>query len=464
MGLSYGEQGSASMLYLNALRCVGCGAGGLQMLGDFLACSACGRTYPVLADVPVMVSDASVTRGPLMDPAVVDVVLQAMNMPADPIASLRIRRASGARAQFGDSPVDAGCAPFLDRVRSAGFAVPNTETLSLDVGEPAEAFDDDAETPSCHWITEYIPRALLPGQEVLANVRFKNTGATTMRHAGHTRITIASQWRNVLGEIVPSEDIRTPLPWDLPPGQALTLPISLRPPHRTGLYTLTLKMVLENSHWLQPEYGPLRIHLRQDAAFVPPPHWQITGAGSAGTLADQDRSLSLLRGWLAASGPAPRLLEVGGNAKPLVGGLPGVAYNVDTDLLALQIGCVASRARGGQVHHVCAEVRSLPFPEAFFDAAVIFASLHSCPDPVAALRGLTAHLRPGGFIGLFCEPLGQVWPGGAPPDSMLQLRRGANDQRFSLAEYAGIFRAARLDATEVVVGSDILTARLAPFT
>jgi SAM-dependent methyltransferase len=452
------------MRCLDALRCVGCGAGGLQMLGDFLACPGCGRTYPVLADVPVMVSDASVMRGPLMDPEVVDVVLRAMDMSADPIDSLRIRRASGARAQFGDSAMDAGCAPFLERVRSAGFSIPETDALSLDICEPAAEPDDDAKAPSCTWITDYIPRALLPGVEVLANVRIKNTGATAMRHIGYSRVTIASQWRNVLGEIVPSEDIRTPLPRDLPPGQALTLPIALRPPHRLGLYTLSLKMVLDNSCRPQPEYGPLRIHLRRDAAFVPPPHWQVAGAGSAGAPADQDRSLALLRDWLAASGPAPRLLEVGGNAKPLVAGLPGVAYNVDTDLLALQIGCVVSRARGAQVHHVCADVRSLPFSEAFFDAAVIFASLHRCPDPVAALRGLAAHLRPGGFIGLFCEPLGHLRPGGVPPDSTLQIRHGADEQRFSLAEYAGIFRAARLDAAEVMVDDDILTARLAPFT
>ncbi|MEJ1978910.1 MAG: hypothetical protein WDN49_25100 [Acetobacteraceae bacterium] len=59
------------MLFLNALRCVGCGSGGLQGLKDYIVCPNCSRTYPVRADVPVMFSDATVIRGPLMDPAVV---------------------------------------------------------------------------------------------------------------------------------------------------------------------------------------------------------------------------------------------------------------------------------------------------------------------------------------------------------------------------------------------------------
>ncbi|MEJ1978908.1 MAG: hypothetical protein WDN49_25090 [Acetobacteraceae bacterium] len=78
------------------------------------------------------------------------------------------------------------------------------------------------------------------------------------------------------------------------------------------------------------------------------------------------------------------------------------------------------------------------------------------------LRNLRAFLRPGGFIGLFCEPVGQIWPGAVDPLFVAELRRGVNEQSFSLVEYAGIFRAARLDASEVIVDYNSLKARLVP--
>jgi hypothetical protein len=78
---------------------------------------------------------------------------------------------------------------------------------------------------------------------------------------------------------------------------------------------------------------------------------------------------------------------------------------------------------------------------------------------LAALRG---HLRPGGFIGLFCEPVGQIWPGAPGPAVLADLRLGLNAQGFSLAEYAGIFARARLHVCELVIDGASLKVRLTP--
>jgi uncharacterized protein YbaR (Trm112 family) len=103
---------------LSALRCVACGSSGLEASGQDagatrLECPRCYRSYPIVADVPVMFSDAIVARGPLLAPAVVRTVLQSMELPPDPGSALRVRRASGFRASFGDDLVTAESAQFL---------------------------------------------------------------------------------------------------------------------------------------------------------------------------------------------------------------------------------------------------------------------------------------------------------------------------------------------------------------
>jgi SAM-dependent methyltransferase len=450
------------MLAVSALRCVACGSGGLQSGEDVLDCPACGRAYPVLAEVPVMFSDAGVLRGPLLEPTVARTVLEAMDLPPDPISVLRVRRASRVRARFGDRLIGVESAQFLRRVHASGFPIPEDMLQPVAVAAPEEP---DGQ-PCCRWITNYIPRVIPPGHAFLANIRFENTGTAVMRQAGEGRITIAFRWLDEAGAPVTVDDIRTPLPLDLPPGRALTLPISLLAPESPGRYGLVIKMVMEGVRWLQPDLGPIHVAVREGAGFVPPWHWDINSNKPAGYLADQERGFGLMRDWLQRHPAAPglRLLEIGGNAKPMLGRVAGEAYNVDVDLLGLQVGCIVRRARGNFVTIVCADAQNLPFAEGFFDAIVMFASLHHFPDPAATLRTLRRHLRPGGFIGLFCEPVGQVWPGAVDPAFTEELHHGVNEQGFSLAEYAQIFRDARLDASEVVVDHNSLKAYLVPVT
>jgi SAM-dependent methyltransferase len=420
-----------------------------------------------------MFSDVVLGRGPLLAPAVVRTVLRAMDLPADTGNALRVRRASGARAFYGDRLVAAESAQFLRRVHASGYPIP-AELLKNPTPAPAD-LPAHAE-PGCHWITDYIPRAMTPGQAILANVRFENTGSAPMRQSGAGRINIAFTWMDQAGQVIATEDYRTPLPVDLPPGQAMTLPIRLIPPAETGRYTLTLRMVMEGVRWLEPVHGPLRIHVRPGADFVPPPHWDLNDNIPTGYVADQERGIGLLREWLRQhmAGQTLRLLEIGGNAKPVLAHLSGESYNVDVDLLGLQVGAIVQQARrravlwgqtpktpsASTVGFVCADAHHLPFAEAFFDAIVIFASLHHVPVPAILLRSLRTHLRPGGFIGVFCEPIGHIWPGAVDEAFTEELEHGVNEQGFSLAEYAQIFAAAGLQAADLVADHNSLKARL----
>jgi SAM-dependent methyltransferase len=463
------------MLSLTALRCVACGSPGLQSGADVLDCPNCDRSYPIVADVPVMFSDVVLGRGPLLAPAVVRTVLRAMDLPADTGNALRVRRASGARAFYGDRLVAAESSQFLRRVHASGYPIP-AELLKRPIIATAD-LPAHAE-PRCRWIIDYIPRAMRPGHAVLANVRFENSGDAPMRQSGAGRVNIAFAWTDQAGQAVPTEDYRTPLPLDLPPGQAITLPIRIFPPDEPGRYTLALRMVMEGVRWLEPDHGPLRITVRPDADFVPPPHWELNANVPTGYVADQERGIVLLREWLAQYG-APsrlRLLEIGGNAKPVLAHVPGESYNVDVDLLGLQVGAIVQQARqrsaqwsqapidpaGSAVGFVCADAHNLPFAEGFFDAIVMFASLHHVPQPAALLRSLRTHLRPGGFIGVFCEPIGHIWPGAVDEAFTEELEHGVNEQGFSLAEYAQIFAAAGLQAADLVADHNSLKARLVP--
>jgi SAM-dependent methyltransferase/uncharacterized protein YbaR (Trm112 family) len=428
---------------LDLLRCPGCRSAGLLDHGTRLECRGCGRVFPVQADIPVLVSDAVPHRAPLLDPALVAAVMQRLGIPVDPITTLRVRRASGARVRLQAG--EGGMLP-QDGAVLAG--------LSPDASPPPRVTEGE---PRSEWLAEYLPRAMRPGEELLANVRFRNTGATTMGCTGEGRFTIGCRWDG--GS---AEDVRTPLPIDVAPGQALTLALRLRPPAQPGQYSLSIAMVQEGVRWLPP-FGPFSISVRDDAGLAVPPSWVVDGPGPHEPDADRARGLALLADWMTRYAPArPRVLELGGGATPAAA-QPGYDTVVaDTDLLALQLGLLVPRRPGVAVQSFCADLADLPLNEAAFDAAICFGSLHTMPDPALTLRNLRCLLRPGGFIGLFCEPVGHIWPGAASQAALAKLRRGVNVQGFSVNDYDSIIRCAHLRVTELVVDGASLKARLEP--
>ena len=419
--------------FLSLLRCAGCGAGRLVAHERALECPACGRAFPVQAGIPVMISDALPERGPLLDPAVAAAVMDRLGIPQDPIGMLRVRRASGARVRLrGGALLHDGT--MLDAIPGAS--------------PPAVAPAGTEGRLRFEWLRDYVPRAMAPGVELWANIQLRNAGQAVIRSAGPGRVAVECRWGS--GE----DGARTPLLADVAPGQVVTVALRLRTPAQPGGTTLTIDLVQEGGRPLGPGYGPLQVTIRDGAGFVQPPHWVLDGPAAPDRDADRRRAAGLMREWVGRLGVGrPRVLELGGGVESQAALAGYDAVTVDGDLLALQLRQLAP---GPAVTALCAGLADLPLAEAAFDAIVCFGVLNCEADPAQTLRNLRAHLRPGGFIGLFCEPVGQA------ADVLAAWRRGLNPQVFSPAEHAAIFRRARLHAVAFVVDGASLQARLEP--
>jgi len=442
----------------NILTCVHCRSSRLVAADRHLDCADCGTSYPVLGGVPVLFDDVEILPGSRPDAVTARQILGAFGLPEDAISIQRIRELFAQKARFGGLLIETEAAQFLDRIRNTGHDVGSGSSTAANPGS-GRVSTGKAQP---RWIKSYIPRLLPTDQELLANVRFENIGTGTMHHDGVGRTAIAARWLDSDSHAVTSiPDTRTPLPIDLPPGRALTLPVRIRTPERAGRYSLVLLMVEEGVRWLDADVMSVPVQISGNPLAAAPPGWWLRDELLPDYQADHRRGVALLRDWLDAHAPGqPRILEIGGNAIPMIEDLPGELYNVDVDLLGLQICRLRQRHARRAMTILCADADNLPFPPGFFDVIVVFASLHHFPDPAALLGKLRSRLKPEGFIGLFCEPVGHIWPGDVPLSVRAELERGVNEQSFTPDEYARIFRLAELETAEAIVDKNSLKARL----
>ncbi len=454
------------MSFIAGLRCTVCRSSDLAFATDVITCRDCGQECPVLGGVPVMFETVSVGTGEAVDEGSARQILAAFDLRDDPLSLLRMRTMMRKRIRFGGALIQVESSQFLDRVRSSGHDVAAaTPSATTDVVAGDRAKAELATVPRYAWPKNYMPRRVRAGAELLANMRLENQGGVTMRTSGTGRVMIAQSWRHRNGTPAATPDLRTPLPIELHPGQAVTVAVRLAPPARPGSYLLALTLVQEQVRWLDDDAITMVVSVEHDVPGPVPPGWTMLAEPPADYDSDHRRGRDMLAAWLAEHLPAPRrtrprLLEVGGNAVPMCAGMDAELVNVDVDLLGLQVGRMIARQRGLAMSQLCADAFNLPFATGYFDAIVIFASLHHFPDPAALLEHLRRKLRPGGFIGLFCEPVGHVWPGAVHEPFLAELEKGVNEQSFSLREYELMFRQADLAAAEVVVDFNSLKARL----
>ncbi|GAA0601153.1 hypothetical protein GCM10009416_43790 [Craurococcus roseus] len=461
-GCAAGRPGGTPPM-MAGLECPRCRSADLRDGGGLLECGDCGSSYPVLGRVPVLFRDAVPAAGDDPDNATVHQVLEALGLGSAPADALRVRQMFRRRASFGDEQVQVESAQLLDRLRGSGHGIDGSGHRA----EEAQPAADDADAlPRYRWtLLDHVPRRLPAGTETMANLRFRNTGAVAFRHRPPHEARVHVSWFDEAGKPVDAPDVRTPLPIDVPPGRELTVPAFIATPRVSGRMLLQVSFVQEGVRFMHDDARRISVRVGGAAGPALPDGWVRHSEPHRTYEEDHRIGQDVFRRWLQplAKAKLVRVLEVGGNVHPMAAGLANVdLYNLDVDLLGLQLGDLLHRRDGRDAAFLCADAEDLPFPPGFFDAAVMFATLHHFPDPARVLAHVATRVRPGGFVGVLCEPVGHVHPGAVAPDFLSELRKGVNEQSFTASEYEAMFRRARLRAEEATIDVNSLKARLVP--
>ncbi len=458
-----GEASGTGTARVHGLECPQCRSADLDGQRGRLECRVCASSYPVLGRVPIMFRDAVLVDGDEPDPATARQLLGALGLGSAPADAVRLRQMFRRQARFGDEQVRVEGVQLLDRVRSTGHEIGGGR--KADAGPASDSAAAAAAVPRYRWTLDYVPRLLPRAAEVTANVRFRNTGPVALRHRPPNEVKVHVSWFDEGGGPVDAPDVRTPLPLDIPPGREITLPAFIPTPRAAGRMQLRLSLVQEGVRFLHDDAKRIAVRLEDVPEPALPAGWARHEGPRRSYDDDHLHAHEVLRRWLAPLQEQRRLrvLEVGGNVYPTTAGLEGVdLYNLDVDVLGLQLGDLVHRRSNRPVAFLCADAEDLPFPPAFFDAVVMFATLHHFPDPSRMLGHVATRVRPGGFVGVLCEPVGHIHPGTISPEFLSELRKGVNEQSFTPSEYEAIFRRARLRAAEAFIDIDSLKARLVP--
>lgn len=103
------------------------------------------------------------------------------------------------------------------------------------------------------------------GQLLKIDVTAVNTGNFIWSHDGPNPVHLSYQILDHNKQLVLSDGLRTTLPYDLRPGQRVTVPMSLKAPDEVGDYIVQLDMVQEGEAWFG-EKGSKPIVLLLDVA------------------------------------------------------------------------------------------------------------------------------------------------------------------------------------------------------
>ncbi|MFM2429170.1 MAG: hypothetical protein RLZZ511_383 [Cyanobacteriota bacterium] len=482
--------------------CVQCGKVSLIQQTELFNCASCGANYPIVHDVPIFFPDVTIE---LVDPgdeheALAVSICEYQNLPQDQETIDTVSSIFSKTYRFADALLDAESQQYIDRVKNTKIrnSQPqhnHAQTLIQLLKQRLKTFAKRTFPPAVllklkrltrktlvprtsvpsitvvtqslelqyEWVLDYLPRQMAVSQGFTGNVRVKNIGFIPISSQGDTPIMMAYHWYRSSGERCDEVvEHRTPFPIELQPGREITLPLLMDTPIAPAHYELELCLIQEHVAW--HETGAIRIPIEILAVAPPDPtqQWDIQTIDHYDYADDHHHALELLKNKLATgSRPHPKVLEIGGNASPMLFyDVPGILYNLDIDVQGLQVGHLVGQAMQKNVTFLCADAYDIPFADEYFDCITIFASLHHFPDLRVILRSLAQKIHAQGFLAIMCEPVGHLYGEGFYPLFIEELLKGVNEQSFSLAEYAAIFEEAGLVVDDIVIHGGSLKAFL----
>lgn len=481
------------MALFHNMQCVRCGSRQLKIDAQLIQCERCDTTYKIEHGVPILFPDV-ITQPISQDlPEEVTGWLAAvMDLPNDYETLSKLKSIFSTTYKFGDFLLDAENNQFLDRIQNSGINIPESAKFLLKTQTPITSatrlhqllhqkilnkiniilhkvgasvsakaeYSSSPPTPRYRWILDYLPRTMSAAKVLTGNVRLENVGTIPLSSRTAYPIVISYHWRTLKGEVITFDGHRTPFPIELASGRQLTIPVKIETPSEPGDYLLELTLLEEGRRWLDEDAKQIPIKVTKEPIPDLTAHWQKSNQPAANYAENQIAGLNWLKAKLQPTGKSEfTILEIGGTAHSMLFHFTGELYNVDIDIHAMQIGALLNQHWNKQVQFICADAHTLPFPDGTFDAIIFSNALHHFPDVRQFLLTIARKLRPDGFIAALSEPVGHYYGSNISSEFLQELLKGVNEQSFTLAEYADIFRSSGLTA-EVIADAGSLRAFL----
>ncbi len=410
-----------------------------------------GDVYPIVGGVAAVVRGVRIERdSEPLPPPVIEQLMEALSLP--PSRRGTIEQAFAHKFTFVEKWMQTEADQFLHRVAASHEGL--RQALELEVkGELAAGRINDRPDPRVSSIFS-VKRVRL-GQYFSINVRLQNLGATTLSSKTPRPIQLSYHWIDRKGSEL--EGGRTPLLDDLLSGGSITMPVFIVAPKKAGTYILRIRAVQDDVRWFDKSSVQCKVIVGKGQATMDEPAWHQTGR-RFDYFGDHNEAVRLLGEWgdTYFRRPVQRIVELGGNASPMIAQIAAPErVNVDIDPFGMIVGNLMREGQGASVQFVIADGMALPMAPRSIDMLVMFATFHHFPDPVGLLTRLSDYVADDGLICLMCEPLGHVRADNIPDEYLEEIRKGVNEQSFELWEYEQMFAGAHMDivAAQIDVGS-----------
>jgi SAM-dependent methyltransferase len=305
--------------------------------------------------------------------------------------------------------------------------------------------------PSLAPVRHTIGGRLTAGREVWRSVRVRN-GAAWLPAAGASAARIEARWTAPDGSPLEAATRSTPLPVELEPGRLLTVILKLRVPDVLGACRLALHLVAPGAS--PAPFATHEVHVGLlDLPVFEHEYYPVQNDYQT----DHRIATEELQAFVRGRYPGRRctLLEIGGGVHPQSWVLAHDGHCVvSTDISHSQtiLGALYFRfampALAERFAFMSCDGAQLPFADGSLDGIVLFAAFHHFDDPGAFLAEMRRVIRDEGFVYIANDCCA---PDPAGEDYLQELRRGINEQMWTLPEYQALFRDAGLEVARARV-------------
>jgi glycosyltransferase involved in cell wall biosynthesis/SAM-dependent methyltransferase len=310
------------------------------------------------------------------------------------------------------------------------------------------------------FVSDSVGAVLTASRQVHRSVRVRN-GEHPLACAGIGSARIVTSFADMHGHPVAQTEAITPLPVDIEPGREITLIITLRTPGVAGRFTLSAR--LEQGGSRREPFMSLAVQVADVdlPVFEYEYHPQLLEYPS-------DRHVSMLETlrFLDArlAGPPMTTLEIGGGVHPIGRALVERGHRVVSADISHAHSILGTLVAGNDIAaapaalaFVSCDGTRLPFADGTFHGVTMYAAFHHFAEPMALLAELKRVTTDDAFIFIGGETCG---PNPADEQYREELRRGINEQMWTLEEFTGFFRDAGLAVAQARVDGHSLKVAL----